>query len=107
MPKLSPLHSVLVFTASLILTATTSAGPVGTVPTAEPEVLLPEQSHSSDMWLMSNAAVERDNPVVDEVPEIDLKEPVAIAPLPPAVLTGAGMLIGTALVKMIRKIRLS
>src|SRR5262245_47291243 len=32
--------------------------------------------------------------------------PLAIAPLPPAVLTGSGMLLGGALIKIFRKVRM-
>ncbi len=34
-----------------------------------------------------------------------MEESVAIAPLPPAILTGAGMFIGGALLRLIRKLR--
>jgi hypothetical protein len=90
-----------------MLIGNASAGPVTVVQTSESADVLVEAPLSPDAWLMSHEVVERETPVVDEVPEVTLKTPVAIAPLPPAVLTGAGMLIGTALVKMIRKIRLS
>ena len=33
--------------------------------------------------------------------------PVAIAPLPPAVLTGAAMLLGGAMIRFVRKVRIS
>ncbi len=33
--------------------------------------------------------------------------PVAIAPLPPAILTGTGMLLGGALLKLVRRVRMT
>src|SRR4051794_26576086 len=64
---------------------------------------------NADLFDLLQSAGTRDNTTdpLASLRESPAKAPVAIAPLPPAIFTGAGMLLGGALLKIVRKIRMS
>ena len=65
--------------------------------------------NNADLFDLPQSASTRDDTTdpLASLRESPAKAPVAIAPLPPAFFTGAGMLLGGALLKIVRKIRMS
>jgi hypothetical protein len=112
MPKLSLIRVVAVALISITLkSAHAGAEPIALTETSEqfctPRIINDPCTFdglTDDLTYSDSCDEIEDHLDLQDEPSVT---PVAIAPLPPAVLTGAGMLLGGALIRLVRKIRMT